>query len=90
MGVWLVEGTIKSRPSQKNKRDNDWSWSGQAEAAWEGESCLKLCSMLLIKSRLALRVRSMQGEGRQRHWAVRNINKLLPGFVMENEMRVAS
>lgn len=43
--------------------------------------------MLLIKSRLALRVQSMQGVGWGRHagrqGGMRNINKLLPGFVME-------
>lgn len=48
----------------------------------EGESCLKLCSMHLIKSRLALRVQSIHRDCRETI-GERNINKLLPGFVME-------
>lgn len=58
------------------------------EAEVEGESCLELCSMLLIKSRLALRVQSIHGDSRETI-GERNINKLLPGFVMETLTKTA-
>lgn len=44
--------------------------------------------MLLIKSRLALRVQSIHGDSRETI-GERNINKLLPGFVMETLTKTA-